>query len=99
MLKLVIRLQSNMHANHKKIDTMLKTAKGQVEGVIKMVADDRYCIDITNQILAIQSLLKSVTNEILKSHLQTCVIDAKNNKEELLEKVNEVVKALERIND
>jgi DNA-binding FrmR family transcriptional regulator len=88
-----------MHANHKKIDTMLKTAKGQVEGVIKMVADDRYCIDITNQILAIQSLLKSVTNEILKSHLQTCVIDAKNNKEELLEKVNEVVKALERIND
>jgi DNA-binding FrmR family transcriptional regulator len=35
----------------------------------------------------------------LKSHLQTCVIDAKNNKEELLEKVNEVVKALERIND
>jgi DNA-binding FrmR family transcriptional regulator len=40
-----------------------------------------------------------VTNEILKSHLQTCVIDAKNNKEELLEKVNEVVKALERIND
>jgi DNA-binding FrmR family transcriptional regulator len=88
-----------MHANHKKIDTMLKTAKGQVEGVIKMVADDRYCIDITNQILAIQSLLKSVTNEILKSHLQTCVIDAKNNKEELLEKINEVVKALERIND
>lgn len=88
-----------MHANHKKIDTMLKTAKGQVEGVIKMVADDRYCIDITNQILAIQSLLKSVTNEILKSHLQSCVIDAKNNKEELLEKVNEVVKALERIND
>jgi DNA-binding FrmR family transcriptional regulator len=88
-----------MHANHKKIDTMLKTAKGQVEGVIKMVADDRYCIDITNQILAIQSLLKSVTNEILKSHLQNCVIDAKNNKEELLEKVNEVVKALERIND
>jgi DNA-binding FrmR family transcriptional regulator len=88
-----------MHANHKKIDTMLKTAKGQVEGVIKMVADDRYCIDITNQILAIQSLLKSVTNEILKSHLQTCVIDAKNNKKELLEKVNEVVKALERIND
>jgi DNA-binding FrmR family transcriptional regulator len=88
-----------MHANHKKIDTMLKTAKGQVEGVIKMVADDRYCIDITNQILAIQSLLKSVTNEILKSHLQTCVIDAKNNKEQLLEKVNEVVKALERIND
>jgi DNA-binding FrmR family transcriptional regulator len=88
-----------MHTNHKKIDTMLKTAKGQVEGVIKMVADDRYCIDITNQILAIQSLLKSVTNEILKSHLQTCVIDAKNNKEQLLEKVNEVVKALERIND
>lgn len=88
-----------MHANHKKIDKMLKTARGQVDGVIKMVHEDRYCIDITNQILAIQSLLKSVTNEILKSHLQTCVINAKNNKEELLEKVNEVVKALERIND
>jgi DNA-binding FrmR family transcriptional regulator len=88
-----------MHSDHKKIDKMLKTVKGQVEGVIKMVEEDRYCIDITNQILAIQALLKRVTNDILKSHLQTCVIKSKNNKEDLLNKVNEVVAVLDRMND
>lgn len=88
-----------MHADHKKINKMLKTVKGQVEGVIKMVDEDRYCIDITNQILAIQALLKRVTNDILKSHLQTCVVNAKNSKQDLLEKVEEVVKVLDRIND
>lgn len=88
-----------MIADHKKIDKMLKTVKGQVDGVIKMVEEDRYCIDITNQILAIQALLKRVTNDILKSHLQTCVINSKANKQDLLEKVNEVVKVLDRIND
>lgn len=88
-----------MHADHKKINKMLKTVKGQVEGVIKMVDEDRYCIDITNQILAIQALLKRVTNDILKSHLQTCVVHTKNSKQDLLEKVEEVVKVLDRIND
>lgn len=36
----------------------IKTVRGQIKAVIKMIEDDRYCVDISNQILAIQSLLK-----------------------------------------
>lgn len=37
---------------------LLKTSKGQLEGIIKMVEDDRYCVDISKQLLAVQALLK-----------------------------------------
>ena len=36
----------------------LKTVRGQVDGIIKMIQDDRYCIDVANQVLAAQSLLR-----------------------------------------
>ena len=42
----------------KKAIQSLKIAKGQIEGIIKMIEDGRYCIDISNQIIAVQSLLK-----------------------------------------
>lgn len=54
----------------------LKTAKGVLEGVIKMLEDERYCIDISHQILACSALLKKANQELLSNHLQTCVKDA-----------------------
>ena len=45
----------------KKAIQNLKIAKGQIEGIIKMIEDERYCIDISNQIIAVQSLLKKST--------------------------------------
>ncbi len=39
----------------------LKTSKGQIEGIIKMIEEGRYCIDISNQMTAAQSLLKKLT--------------------------------------
>lgn len=42
----------------KKAIQNLKIAKGQIEGIIKMIEDERYCVDISNQIIAVQSLLK-----------------------------------------
>ena len=42
----------------KKAIQNLKIAKGQIEGIIKMIEDERYCIDVSNQIIAVQSLLK-----------------------------------------
>ena len=37
-----------MKADKKKVEILIKTAKGQLEGVLKMIEDDRYCIDISN---------------------------------------------------
>lgn len=41
-----------MQADPKKITRLLKTARGQVDGVLKMVEENRYCVDIVNQLLA-----------------------------------------------
>ena len=53
----------------KKAIQNLKIAKGQIEGIIKMIEDERYCVDISNQIIAVQSLLKKANMQILRRHL------------------------------
>lgn len=65
-----------MHADKKKILRYLKTTKGQIEGIIKMVEQDRYCVDISTQVLAVQALLKKANNEVLRSHINNCVKEA-----------------------
>jgi CsoR family transcriptional regulator, copper-sensing transcriptional repressor len=74
----------------------LKTAKGQIEGIIKMIEEDRYCIDISNQIFAAQSLLKKANLIILENHLSHCVKDACINGQGD-EKIDEIMKILDKI--
>lgn len=65
-----------MRADRKKVEKLLKTARGQLDGILKMIEDNRYCIDISNQILAAESVLKKANREIIKSHLEGCVTEA-----------------------
>lgn len=65
-----------MHAEAEKIKRLLKTARGQIDGLLKMVDDDRYCIDIVTQIQATRSVLARTQNEILLAHLDGCVREA-----------------------
>lgn len=74
----------------------LKTSKGQIEGIIKMIEEGRYCIDISNQMTAAQSLLKKANMLILKQHLNHCVKDAFLH-ESGEEKVDEVMNVLDKI--
>jgi len=85
-----------MSQEREKALQLLKTAKGQIEGIIKMIEDDRYCIDVANQILAAQSLLKKADLMILQGHLRHCVKEACNNNNPD-EKIEEVNKILEKI--
>lgn len=55
---------------------LLKTARGQMDGLMKMVEEDRYCIDISNQLLATQSILKKVNRLIIEAHMAHCMKDA-----------------------
>jgi DNA-binding FrmR family transcriptional regulator len=66
------------HASHdsRKVLDLLKTARGQVDAVIRMVEDDRYCIDVSKQVHASVALLKKANVAILRQHLNTCVRDA-----------------------
>lgn len=62
-----------MQADRGKIERLLKTARGQLDGILKMVEEDRYCMEISNQLLATQSILHRVNREIIHAHLQHCV--------------------------
>ncbi|MBI3984342.1 MAG: metal-sensing transcriptional repressor [Candidatus Levybacteria bacterium] len=54
----------------------LKIARGQLDAVIKMVVEDKYCIDVIHQSKAVQEALKQIDNIMLENHLQTCVGDS-----------------------
>lgn len=85
-----------MNSELKKAKLTLQTARGQVEAVIKMIDDERYCVDISNQIMAVQSLLKKANLLVLEQHLNHCVREAfMNNKAE--EKTKEILNIISRI--
>ena len=65
-----------MKADREKVELLLKTAKGQIDGILKMVEEDRYCMDISNQILAVSSILNKINREIIRAHMQHCVKEA-----------------------
>ena len=54
----------------------LKSIEGHVRGIERMVEDEAYCIDIVNQILAVERALQKVNGLILERHLHTCVTTA-----------------------
>ena len=82
-----------MNNEQKKALQALKTAKGQIEGIIKMVEDERYCIDISNQILASSAMLKRANLLILEQHLQHCVLEAveHRNAEEKMKEITDIL--------
>ena len=51
----------------------LRRIEGQVRGIARMVEDDRYCIDIVTQILAVRAALRRAEEEILRDHVAHCV--------------------------
>jgi len=83
-----------MTKDHKKVTKYLNIAKGQLEGIIKMVEEDRYCMEISDQLMATRALLKKTNNLIIKNHIDNCVKDAIKEGDD--SKLDEVIKALER---
>ena len=65
-----------MMADPQTVLNLLKTARGQLDAVIRMVEDDRYCIDISNQLMAIESLVAKTNATVLKAHIAGCVRSA-----------------------
>lgn len=72
----------------------LMIAKGQLEGIIRMIDEDRYCLDVSDQLMATRSLLKKANNLILKNHIDNCVKNAIVAGDDA--KIDEVIKALEK---
>lgn len=75
----------------------LKRARGQIDGIVRMIEEGQYCADIITQMLALQGALKGVTPLILESHLNTCGAEHLNSKDpKKREKfIKEIVKTCE----
>ena len=63
---------------------------------LKMIEDEKYCIDILNQIKAVRNSLTSVEGKIVKTHLKECVKETLNDKQNFDDKVEEVLKVIKR---
>ena len=87
-----------MKADKDTVTLLLKTARGQLEAVLKMIDDDRYCIDISNQILATEALLKKANREVLRGHLEHCVKNVLQSGNGEKEKIDELMNVLEKMN-
>ncbi len=85
-----------MMADKAKVLRLMKTARGQMDGIVRMMEEDRYCIDISTQIMATEAMLNRVNKEILSAHLKHCVNTAESQ-EEREQKVDELVDMLGKI--
>lgn len=82
-----------MQNTHKQVLNLLKTSKGHLEAVIKMVENDRYCVDVSKQILAIQALLKKANLKIIDKHIKSCVKHAfeEGHGDEKIDEIIEII--------
>lgn len=85
-----------MRSDRAKVLRLLKTARGQMDGLMRMVEDDRYCVDISNQILATQAILKTINHQILHDHLNHCVREALET-ENGEQKITEIMSIIDKL--
>ena len=89
-----------MHeATKRSVAARLKRIEGQVGGVLRMVVDDRYCVDVLTQINAVRAALHKVEEQILRDHVSHCVADAfaSGDPVEQQHKVEELVETIGRM--
>ncbi|MFH1382642.1 MAG: metal-sensitive transcriptional regulator [Chloroflexota bacterium] len=74
----------------------LRRMEGQLKGIQKMVEEDKYCVDVLNQLSSIIAATQKVAAIIMKDHIKGCVRDALTRNENSEEYVNELVSVVER---
>jgi DNA-binding FrmR family transcriptional regulator len=79
----------------KQLLNRLRRIRGQVDGVERMIEDDRYCIDVLTQISAAQAALDKVALGLLDDHTRHCVLEA--DEEEREDRAEEMMAAVGRL--
>ena len=80
----------------------LKTIEGHLKGVLRMVEEEAYCIDVIRQIQAVEAALNKVSEQILEEHLNSCVITAirgesEGERERVLKEISEVFEMANKV--
>ena len=77
----------------------LSRIEGQVRGIREMVESDRYCVDISTQLMATQALLARINADVLKAHIEGCVTSAIESGDEDLKaaKLAEIERVVDKL--
>ncbi len=82
--------------NKEQLAKRLDRIEGQVRGIKRMVDREAYCIDILTQITSVLAATEKVASILIKDHVDHCVLEAIENKDEADEKIAELTAAIER---
>ncbi|CCU84622.1 MULTISPECIES: metal-sensing transcriptional repressor [Mesotoga] len=91
-------MDNHSHHKHSGALKILRTARGQIDGIIKMIEEERYCIDISTQLLAVISLLKKANTTVVNKHVETCIREAidSGNVDEKIGELETLMKYIEK---
>lgn len=91
-------MDDHSHYKHSGALKILRTARGQIDGIIKMIEEERYCIDISTQLLAVISLLKKANTTVVNKHIETCIREAidSGNVDEKIGELETLMKYIEK---
>ena len=89
------RMKHRTEKEMKDLITRLNRIEGQIRGVKNMVEEERYCVDILNQVSAVQAALNGFNKELLANHIRSCVVeDIQNGNEDVVDELCETIKKL-----
>lgn len=89
------RMKHRSAKETKDLITRLNRIEGQIRGIKNMVEEERYCVDVLNQVSAVQAALNSFNKELLANHIHSCVVeDIRAGKEEAVDELCETIKKL-----
>jgi len=81
---------------YRNLRNRLSRIEGQVRGIQTMLEEERYCVDILNQVSAIQAALNGFNKALLSNHIQSCVVEdiKSGNEKQVVEELCETIKKL-----
>lgn len=83
-----VKLKHRDEQEHRNLINRLSRIEGQIRGIKNMVEEDRYCVDILNQVSAIQSALNGFNKMLLTNHIKTCVVeDIRDGNDEVVDEL------------
>lgn len=89
------RVKHRSEKERKDLITRLNRIEGQIRGIKNMVEEERYCVEILNQVSAVQAALNSFNKELLANHIHSCVVDdIRDGNEEVVDELCETIKKL-----
>ena len=89
------RLKYRTENEKKDLLIRLNRIAGQIKGIQNMVEEERYCVEILNQVSAVQAALNSFNKELLANHIHSCVVeDIKAGNEEAVDELCDTIKKL-----